>query len=272
MTINPKLVEQILSQFERKDRVSVLDVVGLPENEEEIETWGLFCACLSWGGIQNKVGYYKKFYQDIPEDFLEFIENPREEVLRKIYPNTPSILRELCETIHTTRREKGRISDLVSEKGSVESAIFHLAYTLRNHLEEVSEGKMFNLPKAPKNIPEDPSKFNKALKRYVMYFRWMVRDEEPDFGIWDFFDKKDLLHPIDTHVARILSRWNVLPNTQTDWRNVKKATQFFREVEPEDPIKYDYHLVTFGQKYCEKNSPNCGKCPVKNDFDCMVQE
>lgn len=108
------------------------------------------------------------------------------------------------------------------------------------------------------------------MKRYCMYFRWMVRDSEPDYGIWNFFDKRDLYHPLDLHVARILKRWRVLSDDSNDWYNVQQVTEYFKKVEPNDPLKYDYHLVTFGQKFCGKNSPMCWKCPVKPKFACNL--
>ena len=37
-------------------------------------------------------------------------------------------------------------------------------------------------------------------KKLNMFLRWMIRKgPEVDFGIWDDFDRKELLIPLDTH-------------------------------------------------------------------------
>ncbi len=41
-------------------------------------------------------------------------------------------------------------------------------------------------------------------KKLNMFLRWMIRrDSEVDFGIWESFDRKDLIVPLDTHVCRV---------------------------------------------------------------------
>jgi len=269
--LEPQLVKRVLSSM--GDRPSILDAVRLGmKSKKELETWALFCACLSWGGLFGKRKLLISFYNNLQESFLDFIENPSQDKLRFIYKseNGSLLLLGLCFSIRDLLKEYGSVSNLVRESESVKQAIFRLAHTLRENLEKYPPQKRFNLPKVNITSPttvKDKIKTN-AMKRYCMYFRWMIRDSEPDFGIWKFFNKKDLLYPLDRHVTRILMRWGVLTNDSANWFNVEKVTEYFRRVDPEDPLRFDYHLVTFGQKYCKKKSPLCSKCEVKEHFEC----
>jgi len=269
MELEPQIARAVLLKFDWRERKSILDAVRLgSSSKEELEAWGLFCACMSWGGLNAKRNSLISFYREINGDFLDFLVRPSIDPLKLIYPRKgANQLLGLCLAIEDVVEEYGSIGSLVRGE-NVLKAVFKLAYVLRESLERCPVREKFNLPKVrikPPVTTEEKVKTN-ALKRYCMYFRWMVRDEEPDFGIWNFFNKRELFHPIDTHVACIMKRWGVLEDERTNWLNVEKVTNYFRKFEPEDPVKFDYHLVTFGQKFCRKKAPLCSSCPVKQEF------
>ena len=274
--LDPKIAKRVLSKFSTKDRLSILDAVNLGRNPKlELETWGLFCACLAWGGLAAKRKLLIPFYENLPNSFTEFVMKPSREMLRGIYRTDVGSLQleGLCLAIGDLLKEYESILKLVSESKSIDHAIFRLAYILRKKLDRHPPTRKYNLPRVSSTTPVtmNRKRTTRALKRYCMYFRWMVRDSEPDFGIWNFFDKKNLWHPLDTHVAKILKRWGVLSGNSPNWLNVEKVTEYFRIIEPSDPLKFDYHLVTFGQKFCRKNDPLCWKCPIKPQFKCELK-
>lgn len=275
--LGSEIVKHVLGRFKRENRLSILDAVDLGnKSKEELETWGLFCACLAWGSLKAKRNILISFYNNLNTSFTEFIKSPSQKLLRIIYKSDDGSLKllSLCLAIRDLLEEHGSVSDFVRNSETVDHAIFNLASTLRRGVVKHTpyEVKKFNLPKSSLSPPITfvHKRRTSALKRYYMYFRWMIRDSEPDYGIWNFFDKRDLYHPLDLHVARILKRWRVLSDDSNDWYNVQQVTEYFKKVEPRDPLKYDYHLVTFGQKFCEKNSPMCWKCPVKPKFACNL--
>ena len=273
--LDPEIAKRVLSDFRVEDRPSILDAVNLGKNSKvELETWGLFCACLAWGGLVAKRNILIPFYENLLDSFTEFIKEPSQQLLRIIYKSENGSLQllGLCLAVRDALEEHGSIGKFVSESESIDHAIFRLAHMLREKLDQHPPVRKFNLPKVDPTPPvtDKEKRGTRALKRYCMYFRWMVRDSEPDFGIWNFFDKRKLRHPIDVHVARILQRWGVLSNEKDDWFNVEKVTQYFRTVKPDDPLKFDYHLVTFGQKFCKKDDPMCRKCPVRPHFKCNL--
>jgi len=273
--LNPEIAKNILSSFKIKDRPSLLDAVRLgSESNKELETWSLFCSLLAWGGLLPKRKILIEFYEKLPNTFLDFLNDPSQKQLRRIYRNEGGSkqLHYLCLSIQDLLDEHRSIGSFLKETDNLTLAIFRLAYELRKNLETYMIKRKFNLPKVellPPKTKNEKRKTN-ALKRYCMYFRWMVRDSEPDFGLWKFFKKRDLYHPLDRHVARILKRWGVLDNNLANWENVINVTEYFKIIEPSDPTKYDYHLVTFGQNYCRKNDPLCEICSIRKVFRCIL--
>ncbi len=52
-------------------------------------------------------------------------------------------------------------------------------------------------------------------KKLNMFLRWMIRrDSEVDLGIWESFDRRDLIVPLDTHVCRV-AHYFKLTDTET---------------------------------------------------------
>lgn len=273
--LDPGIARKVLSRFRVKGRPSILDAVNLGKNSKlELETWSLFCACLAWGGLAAKRKLLIPFYENLPNSFSEFVMQPSREMLKSIYKTKAGSLQlhGLCLAIGDLLEEHGNIGKFVSDSDRVDYAIFRLAHTLREKLDRHPPTRKFNLPKVGSVPPVtmEEKRRTRALKRYCMYFRWMVRNSEPDFGTWDFFDKKTLWHPVDIHVAKILKRWEVLSDNSPSWLNVEKVTEYFRIIEPNDPLKFDYHLVTFGQKFCKKKGPLCWKCPIRSQFNCNL--
>jgi len=87
-----------------------------------------------------------------------------------------------------------------------------------------------------------------ACKRLNMFFRWMVRDDKIDFGIYKFIDKSDLIIPLDTHVAKISREIKLIPLSVKN-NNMKTAlliTQELKKIDNQDPVKYDFALFGYG--------------------------
>lgn len=272
--LEPSIAREQLSRIEKVERVTILDSVRLAV-DNEIEPWALFCACTTRTKVEIIGPKLTKFHGSLTNGFIQFLKELDQEKLRMILPNKPQRLVCLCLAIKDILEEYGMIRNLIMNEQNVLSATFKLGNTIwKNHNHYCTRGRGFKgLPIVSSTPPQTlkEKKRHSALKRYCMFFRWMVRNESPDIGLWDFFDKRDLYHPLDTHVARVMNRWNVLPNQKKSWYNVELVTDYFRKVVPSDPTRFDYHLVTFGQNICTKKNPKCEECLVFNSgFKCNL--
>lgn len=89
-----------------------------------------------------------------------------------------------------------------------------------------------------------PSPFsNSAFKRMWMYFRWMVRHDNIDIGIWNNLDKSDLIVPLDTHMFFIGRLVGFTLRSSGDETTAQEITEGFRRISPLDPVRYDFCLT-----------------------------
>lgn len=86
-----------------------------------------------------------------------------------------------------------------------------------------------------------------ACKRLNLFLRWMVRrGDDIDFGIWTEVSPSKLIVPLDTHVARIARRLGLTRMKQASWRMARQVTRRLRDLDPDDPVKYDFALCRVG--------------------------
>ena len=89
---------------------------------------------------------------------------------------------------------------------------------------------------------------NSSCKRLNMFMRWMVRKDNKgvDFGLWQTISPAQLVCPLDVHVARVARHFELLSRRQTDWASAMELTNNLRELDPADPVKYDFALFGLG--------------------------
>ena len=85
-----------------------------------------------------------------------------------------------------------------------------------------------------------------ACKRLNLFLRWMVRNKDVDLGIWNKIPPSKLIIPLDTHIARISQCLGLTRRKAADWRTAVEITTALREMDPQDPIKYDFALCHHG--------------------------
>ena len=113
----------------------------------------------------------------------------------------------------------------------------------------------FSLPDVPprtrKHIASPEKKA--TCKRLNMYLRWMVRSDHAgvDLGCWKKIPTRELICPIDLHVAKVARKLGLLDRKQTDWLAAEELTQRLRQLDAKDPAKYDFALFGLGvvEKY-----------------------
>lgn len=85
-----------------------------------------------------------------------------------------------------------------------------------------------------------------ACKRLNLFLRWMVRKDELDLGLWWRVSPAKLIMPLDTHVSRFCQRHGLTRLKTPSWRMAQEITRRFRELNPEDPVKYDFAITHAG--------------------------
>lgn len=138
---------------------------------------------------------------------------------------------------------------------SADQALSRLVQRLRKELPQ-THGLRFCLP--------DPME-GSACKRWRLFLRWMVRRGWPDLGQWTGYPPSVLVIPLDTHVARISRLLGFTSRTASDGRTAREITEALRELEPEDPLAYDFaisHLGILGDCDGTVEAARCSECAL----------
>ncbi len=69
--------------------------------------------------------------------------------------------------------------------------------------------------------------------------------------------------PVDTHVARIARRWNLVRSS--DYESIRAALE--RRTPPEKRKSWHLAMIAHGRTLCRAHNPLCDECPVRSDCD-----
>ena len=89
-------------------------------------------------------------------------------------------------------------------------------------------------------------RFSSKKNQHVL--RWMVRHDKTgvDFGIWNSISPSILSCPLDVHSGNVARKLGLLTRKQNDAKALKELDAQLREMDPYDPVKYDFALFGLG--------------------------
>ncbi len=99
-----------------------------------------------------------------------------------------------------------------------------------------------------------------ACKRINLFLRWMVRRDEVDPGGWSGVPASKLIVPLDTHMHRICRALGLTDRKQADMRTAVEITEAFREIAPDDPVRYDFAITRLGIRSDTDLDEFLGRC------------
>jgi len=104
-----------------------------------------------------------------------------------------------------------------------------------------------------------------ACKRLNLFLRWMVRRDHVDLGIWSQVQRAQLIVPLDTHVIRLGKCLRLTRYASPGWRMAADITASLRELDPVDPVKFDFSLCHVGMmNACGYGKPQGDRqCPLR---------
>jgi uncharacterized protein (TIGR02757 family) len=104
-----------------------------------------------------------------------------------------------------------------------------------------------------------------ACKRLNLFLRWMVRKDVVDLGVWTTVAPSRLIVPLDTHVIRLGHCLRLTRYTSPGWKMAAEITAALRQLDPTDPVRYDFSLCHVGMmNACGFNRPQKdSQCPLR---------
>jgi len=104
-----------------------------------------------------------------------------------------------------------------------------------------------------------------GCKRLNLFLRWMVRHDALDLGVWSRVSPATLIVPLDTHVIRVGRCLRLTTYTSPGWPMARQITASLRELDRDDPVKYDFALCHLGMmNACGFNRQQAdSQCPLR---------
>lgn len=213
--------------------------------KEDAEIAGFLAATIAWGNrkmVINNCNKMMALMGNSPYDFvmshkphqLETLENFVHRTfnggdfttfirgLRHIYANHGGL-----ETVFKENQKEGYLHYAINQ---LKQKFFEIEHQQRTQ----------------KHIA-DPLR-NSAAKRIHLFLRWMVRNDSAgvDFGLWKSISPAVLSCPLDVHSGNVGRKLGLITRKQDDIKALNELDTKLRELDPADPVKYDYALFGLG--------------------------
>lgn len=219
--------------------------------KKEQELYGFIASLFAYGNRKVFIKKINEIYNKCNYDILNYVKNGDFanlndieyrfaknndivaifKILSTLY-NESDGLEELFS--YSWNNAKNIENDLLKYKTYFQTVI---DYFYSNVSGDIGQGFYHMLP-SPKN--------GGAMKRLNMLLRWFIRKSDVDIGIWNYMNAKDLLIPLDVHVAQVSRDLGLLNRKSNDLKAVLELTNKLKEFCPEDPAKYDFAMFGLG--------------------------
>ncbi|MUU77298.1 TIGR02757 family protein [Winogradskyella endarachnes] len=231
---NPKFIEsdpiQIPHQFSKK---------------EDIEISAFLTATIAWGNRKSIIKNANRMMAMLEQSPFQFITQHQESDLEKLIPfvhrtfNGNDFIQFVQSLQHIYKNHQG--IEAVFAKHAETDSLQHSIHQFKKIFFEIS-----HLDRTKKHV-SDPLK-NSAAKRINMFLRWMVRHDKKgvDFGIWNSLSPSQLSCPLDVHSGNVARKLGLLKRKQNDGKALAELDHALRQLDGDDPVKYDFALFGLG--------------------------
>lgn len=224
------------------------DPIQIPHRftkKEDIEIAGFLVATIAWGNRKTIINNGLKLMNlmgNSPYEFvMQFSEEDEERFSGFVHRTFNSIdLTYFIAALQHIYKNHGGMENIFStyaKTDSLQPAIHHF------------KKLFFELPhpKRTQKHVSDPLK-NSAAKRINMFLRWMVRKDNAgvDFGIWNNLSPSQLSCPLDVHSGNVARKLKLVKRKQNDAKALIELDTALRELDKNDPVKYDFALFGLG--------------------------
>ncbi|MDD5157089.1 TIGR02757 family protein [Sulfurimonas sp.] len=208
------------------------------------EIISLVCALFAYGNVKQIVKFLNSLdFSLLQKSDEEIIEALKNHYYRFQKSNDIAVLFIALKRLsEKTTLEEVFKTGYNKNKSAIEG-INKLIETLQNLYPYQSQGYNFLISQVTLK-----TKGAGALKRWMMYLRWMVREDSIDMGLWSGIDMADLIIPLDTHTFNVSKKLGLLSRKSYDLEAAIELTSALKAFDNKDPLKYDFALYRIGQE------------------------
>jgi uncharacterized protein (TIGR02757 family) len=241
-----EFLDEMVDRYNRPEFIEA-DPISIPHRftmKEDIEIAGFLSASIAWGNRKMIIRNANRLMEIMGHAPHDFIVNHTDDDLQKA---TAFVHRTFNSTdlIYFFKALKH-----IYNQGGMED-IFNRYMTGESLQPAIHDFRriFFELPhqsRTEKHIA-DPFR-GSAAKKINMFLRWMVRKDNNgvDFGIWRSIPASILSCPLDVHSGNIARELGLITRRANDSRSLGELDKNLRELDKNDPVKYDFALFGLG--------------------------
>jgi uncharacterized protein (TIGR02757 family) len=240
--LDEKVIQYNTLDFIESDPVQIPHLFSL---KEDIEIAGFLSATIAWGNRKMIIKNSHKMMDLMGNSPYDFVMSHTEDDLERL----ESFVHRTFNGQDFASFIKG-LQHIYKNHNGLE-AIFAKYQEPSSMQKSISEFKkiFFEIPhqsRTQKHI-SDPMN-GSAAKRINMYLRWMCRQDNKgvDLGIWKNISPSLLSCPLDVHSGNVARKLGLLTRKQNDGKALAELDSKLRELDPNDPVKYDFALFGLG--------------------------
>lgn len=221
-----------------------ISVPHLFSKKQDIEIAGFFAAVFAWGNRTTIIGKSIELMQRMDNAPFSFIREHSAKDLKRLKGfkhrtfNEDDLFYFIASLhFHFSKNDSLINAFFANKEFDAERALVYF----KNYFFSLE-----HLKRTEKHISSPLQK--STCKRLNMFLRWMVRNDSKgvDFGLWKNVPASKLICPIDLHVARVTKKLGLLKRKQVDWQAAVELTNALRQLDKDDPVKYDFALFNLG--------------------------
>lgn len=249
-------LEKLYTKYNKKSLIppDPLQFVYHYDNPLDKEIVALLASALAYGKVQHIQNSLTKLFTIIgphPHDFACGFTRAERKKLENFKHrfNTGGDISDLLTLLKTIYHQNSTLENFFSANYNPSDLnIIPALTTFTQQLLKMYAGKFHKIP--PRSfqylLPNPAAK--SPCKRLNMFLRWMVRADNIDTGLWKSIKTSHLIIPMDTHITRITKLLKFHNKKNISLKTAVKVTADFAELNPEDPVKYDFALCRLGME------------------------
>ena len=266
------VLERLYYKYNRPDFIKSdpLQFVYQYSNQADREIAALLAAMLAYGRVQQIQKSLTNLLGRMGDSPFEFVRNFDEYKRGKLGSfkhrfTTGDYLSDLLELLKKVLNQYGSLQNFFVQcyNPGDKNVIPALSKFCDSLLNMYSKTYNRSVPRGLSYLLPRPAA-GSACKRLNLFLRWMVREDDIDTGLWRSIDKAKLIVPIDVHMGRLCRILGLYDQKTVSLASAVKITQSFAEIEPADPVKYDFALSRIGIiENCDGSyRPACELCEL----------
>lgn len=240
--LDEKVIQYNTLDFIESDPVQIPHLFS---QKEDIEIAGFLASSIAWGNRKMIIKNSHKMMEllgNSPYDFVMSHNDYQLEKLEGFVHRTfnSDDFKHFIKALQHIYINKGGLENIFIQN-QTETSLQPAIHALHEIFFEIP-----HLTRTRKHVA-DPNK-GSVSKRINMCLRWFVRNDNAgvDLGIWKGILPSKLSCPLDVHSGNVARKLGLLTRKQNDGKALTELDSKLRELDPNDPVKYDFALFGLG--------------------------